>query len=82
MDKEGIKIVEKACSDVAIIDCIKVDNPEHDPETLMDLLALVKDSHSWMITDVKIHFDAHGNPEDYSDELKHAIELQKILNEF
>lgn len=49
---------------------------------LLELIKMVKISHRWMLTDIKTRVDMLGNSGNYTDELLHAIEVQKILEMF
>ncbi len=52
-----------------------------DKKTLQDeVIEQVKISHAWMLKDIKMRTDNLGNPGNYTDELQHAIEVQKLLD--
>ena len=47
---------------------------------LHELIEQIKISHKWLIDGAKLRVDQLGNPGNYSAELNHAIEVQKILD--
>ena len=48
-------------------------------QLLTEILEQARISHKWLLADTKVRFDNQGNPDNYSDELKHAVEVQKLL---
>lgn len=47
--------------------------------SLVKIIAQVQRSHAWMLKDIKHRAD-DCETTDYSDELKHALEVQKLLD--
>jgi len=46
---------------------------------LEEAVELIKIPYKWMLKDIKMRADSTGNPGNYTDDLKFAIEVQKLL---